>query len=172
MGRYSLPPWISSTTLLLFTILYCQPATCEIVLGRLPSYAHGVQGEVSILNDRQLRIRGFSYDGQAPSVWFMGMKNDTTGVYSADGVALPNENENCDNLRRAYRDEDIILTLPRRLRVYDMEAFSVYCYRFCHNFGHIRIPRGIRIPPAPANLPSLNQCYPNYQPCRSNGGGF
>lgn len=164
-GTSALQNFIFST-ILLGVVTLIQQSTCQIPLGRLPSFAHGVQGDVYILNDRQLQIRGFSYDGQAPSAYFMGMKNGTRGIYSADGVALPNPEGNCDGLRRPYRNDDIILTLPRRLRVYDMEAISVYCYRFCHNFGHVRIPRGIRIPPAPNNLPNLNQCYPNYSPCR------
>lgn len=164
----------------------------EVFIGRFPSLAHGLQGEVLVLNDRQFRIKGFAYDGQgkllakiqllyfqkmwdirrksllpAPAVWFMGMKNGTQGVYSAEGVALPNHKGTCLNYQRAYRNADITITLPRRLRVYDLEALSLYCFQYCHNFGHVRIPRNIRIPPAPANLPSLNQCYPKYPACRN-----
>jgi len=150
---------------LLSIILPPSQVNCEVFIGRFPSLAHGLQGEVLILNDRQFRIKNFWYDGQGPAVWFMGMKNGTTDIYSADGIALPNHKGTCLNYQRAYRGADITLTLPRRLRVYDLEALSLYCYQYCHNFGHVRIPRNVHYPKAPANLPSLNQCYPKYPPC-------
>lgn len=150
---------------LLGGLLSLEQVKCQIFIGSFPSFAHGLQGDVFILNDRQIAVRGFSYDGQAPSTWFMGMKNGTRGIYSADGVALPGPSGTCENMDRPARNIDIVLTLPYRLRVYDLEALSLYCYRFCHNFGHVRIPRNIRIPPAPNNLPGLQQCYPRYTLC-------
>ncbi|ODM99818.1 Protein Skeletor, isoforms D/E [Orchesella cincta] len=163
-----LKPILPTFLLLVFSSV---PTLSQISLGRFQGdLAHGLQGEVQILNDKQIRIRGFSYDGQGPAVWFMGMKNGTQGVYSADGIALPNHFGNCRNLQRAYRNDDITITLPRRLRVYDLEAFSVYCFQYCHNFGYVKIPRDIRIPPAPSNIPRLYACSPRYPRCSRYGG--
>ncbi|CAL8093012.1 unnamed protein product [Orchesella dallaii] len=156
--------------ILLVFVFLSPPALSEISLGHfIGDLAHGLQGEVIILNDKQIGIRNFAYDGQGPAVWFMGMKNGSTGVYSADGIALPNHYGNCRNLQRAYRNADITITLPRRLRVYDLEAFSVYCFQYCHNFGYVRIPKDIRVPPAPSNIPRLSVCSPRYPRCSRYG---
>ena len=40
-------------------------------LGSLTQHAHGISGEVFMVNEQMLRILGFEYDGEAPDAHFL-----------------------------------------------------------------------------------------------------
>lgn len=110
---------------------------------------------------------GFSYDGAGPAVWHTGMKRGTVGVYSEAAYAFRNENGNCNRLSKRYTNSDVVITVPKNINIVrDLEAIAVYCYRFCHNFGHVKVPRNLKVPPVPRNLNKNSAlCRPNYPPC-------
>lgn len=96
----------------------------------------------------------------------MGMRRGTAGVYSEGGYAFRNENGNCNRLAKRYSNTDVVITLPKNMNIVrDLESISVYCYRFCHNFGHVKVPRNLKVPGAPRNLKSSELCRPNYPTC-------
>ncbi|CAL8124117.1 unnamed protein product [Orchesella dallaii] len=141
-------------------------ATPQVSLGKFVYNGHGLGGEVILLNERQYRIKGFSYDGGGPAVWHTGMPKGTVGVYSDDAYAFRNENDNCGRLNKKYNNRDITITIPKNLKLSrDFSSIAVYCYRFCHNFGHVKVPGNLRLPAAPKNLPDNNVCKPDHPGC-------
>jgi hypothetical protein len=66
---------------------------------------------------------------------------------SPQGVRVPDENGKEVPLRR-YDRKTIVLTLPRDLTVFDIGHFGVWCEAFTVDFGHIRIPAGLNVPPS------------------------
>lgn len=68
----------------------------------------------------------------------------------------------CDRLGE-YKGEDIMITLPGDMKFTDYDYFTVYCIRFSHNFGYVRIPQEAQtyqfnstaaLPIAPASTPT------------------
>ena len=55
-------------------------------LGSLTKYAHGIAGEVFMVDEQMLRILGFEYDGEAPDAHFL---IGTEGEPGEDGTILP-----------------------------------------------------------------------------------
>lgn len=56
-------------------------------LGSLTQHAHGISGEVFMVNEQMLRILGFEYDGEAPDAHFLiGTEGSEP---SEDGTILP-----------------------------------------------------------------------------------
>jgi hypothetical protein len=60
---------------------------------------------------------------------------------------VPDENGKEVPLRR-YDRKTIVLTLPGALTVFDIGHFGVWCEAFTVDFGHIRIPQGLNVPPS------------------------
>lgn len=66
---------------------------------------------------------------------------------SPQGLRIPDENGKETPLRR-YDHKTIVLTLPGDLTVFDIGHFGVWCEAFTVDFGHIRIPEGLNVPPS------------------------
>jgi len=98
---------------------------------------------ITMMRPNQLMIRKFEYNGDGPAAWFMvGKEEDDYNQEFAnmDGTIIPDEEGSCDRLGR-YDGEDIMLTLPGDMKFTDYDYISVYCIRFSHNFGYIRLRR-------------------------------
>lgn len=66
---------------------------------------------------------------------------------SQEGVQVPDENGKLEPLRR-YDTKTLVLTLPGDLTVFDIEWLSVWCRAYGIDFGHIRIPKNLNVPPS------------------------
>ncbi|CAL8124115.1 unnamed protein product [Orchesella dallaii] len=141
----------------------------EVSLGRLPSYAHKVGGEVILLNERQYKIKGLNYDGTAPAAWHVGMKQGTSGVYGTGTYVFRDErNSDCKQIHKKNKNDDIIITIPKNLSLSkDIARIAIYCFKYCVNFGDVAVPEGLTLPPAPEDLPDYELCEPTktYKPC-------
>ncbi|XP_068084801.1 protein Skeletor, isoforms D/E-like [Anabrus simplex] len=106
---------------------------------------HKVSSDNIVVVDAQtLLIPQFSYDGEAPDAKFwVGRGNKP----SPQGVRVPDENGKEEPLRK-YDHKTIVLTLPKDMTVYDIGHFGVWCEAFTVDFGHIRIPRNLNVPPS------------------------
>ena len=119
-------------------------------VGNLNNHAnHGVSGEVYVVDEGTLLIRGFTYDGLGPDAFFTV---GTSGTPSSAGTILPFpfegqfynlEDQSAPTLRRSDY-QDIWLTLPNHLRVRDLRWLSVWCRAFTRNFGDIFFPEVAR----------------------------
>lgn len=63
------------------------------------------------------------------------------------GARIPDENGKEHPLRR-YDKKTIVLTLPGDLTIFDIDHFGVWCEAFTVDFGHVRIPAGMIVPPS------------------------
>lgn len=66
---------------------------------------------------------------------------------TSQGIRIPDENGKESPLRR-YDKKTIVLTLPGDLTVFDIGHFGVWCEAFTVDFGHVRIPDQINVPPS------------------------
>lgn len=142
-------------------------------IGSMYQCAHDFRGEVFVKNDREIIIKGMNYDGKGPAAWFHGQLKGSKGIYTTDGnfTTLPYPRSSCDRLKpgRRYTDEDVTLILPRSIK--DFETIGIFCYQYCHNFGHIVIPEDLTVPPAPLDLLLTQPCpVPQYARCSLEKG--
>lgn len=63
------------------------------------------------------------------------------------GIRIPDENGRVEPLRR-YENKTIVLTLPADLTVFEIGHFGIWCEAFAVDFGHVRIPKDINVPPS------------------------
>lgn len=64
-----------------------------------------------------------------------------------EGLRIPDENGKENPLRR-YDRKTIVLTLPEDLTIFDIGHFGVWCEAFTVDFGHVRLPEGLNVPPS------------------------
>ena len=112
-----------------------------ISLGNFTERAHNVAGEVIVLSESVLEVRGFVYDGTAPAVYFWG---DTNPVPSTGGFRLYDGSptngcgataiKNATDGTMTYRVE-----FPQNRTVMDIlgGSISVWCENFRANFGEV-----------------------------------
>ncbi|XP_053691292.1 protein Skeletor, isoforms B/C-like [Sabethes cyaneus] len=106
---------------------------------------HDVGSDNIVIVDAQtLLIPNFNYDGEAPDAKFWVGRGPKP---SPQGIRIPDENGKETPLRR-YDKKTIVLTLPGDLTVFDIGHFGVWCEAFTVDFGHVRIPDQINVPPS------------------------
>lgn len=144
-------------------------AADEVEIGSFYRCAHGLRGKVFAKNDREIVIREFHYDGKGPSAWFHAQIRGSKGIYTSDPdmyVTVPYPNATCDRLKpgRSYKNEVVTVILPQSIK--EFETFGVFCYEYCHNFGHVIIPSDLSVPTAPSDLLQVKGCpKPKYREC-------
>ncbi|KAA0195331.1 hypothetical protein HAZT_HAZT002925 [Hyalella azteca] len=65
----------------------------------------------------------------------------------SDGTVVPDENGSTNPLKR-YEGKTIVITLPDHLTVFDIDYLSVWCKAFFADFGNVRIPATLNVPPS------------------------
>ncbi|XP_062123757.1 protein Skeletor, isoforms D/E isoform X1 [Drosophila sulfurigaster albostrigata] len=106
---------------------------------------HGVSSDNIVIVDAQtLLVPNFSYDGEAPDAKFWVGRGQRP---TSDGLRIPDENGKENPLRR-YDRKTIVLTLPEDLTIFDIGHFGVWCEAFTVDFGHVRLPEGLNVPPS------------------------
>ncbi|KAH7942278.1 hypothetical protein HPB49_022611 [Dermacentor silvarum] len=87
-------------------------------------------------------LRGFSYDGRAPSARFIvGTWNKPDG----NGILVKDE-MGSDQALKAYRNKTIVLKLPAGNKIADFKWFSVYDRKAKRSFAHVDIPGNLHLP--------------------------
>jgi hypothetical protein len=121
-----------------------------VEVGSFQSYAHEVNGDVFLKDEKTLVIKGFTYDGTAPDAFFWA---GTSQAPSSVGTILPHpfegifyeyEDQNAPVLGK-YNDEEVVLTLPDNLKATDIKWLSVWCRKFEVNFGDIFFPEDLSL---------------------------
>ncbi|KJH42102.1 hypothetical protein DICVIV_11920 [Dictyocaulus viviparus] len=113
-------------------------------IGELPNLADGnIHGKVYIVNDTTLQIINFTYNGNAPDLYFwMDRKEHPT----IDGIKIPSFEYGITPLGKYEDVKRVVLTLPGRHKFTNFKSFSLFCYKYEHNFGSILIPDNLIIP--------------------------
>ncbi|OQR75416.1 protein Skeletor [Tropilaelaps mercedesae] len=111
-------------------------------IGKFTQYFHDVAGEVFVMDDKTLFIKGFSYDGQGPDAYFWaGTSQKTDG----SGFIIPDERGSLVKLGQ-YRNKDLVIRLPDNKSVRNIRWISVWCKKFSANFADLYLPRNLQIP--------------------------
>jgi len=106
---------------------------------------HDVGSDKVVVVDAQtFLIPNFTYDGQAPDAHFWVGEGNRPGP---EGTGVADENGSNEPLRR-YTQKTLVIVLPGDLTVFDIDWLSVWCIAFYVDFGHVRIPRTLNVPPS------------------------
>ncbi|XP_031617748.1 protein Skeletor, isoforms B/C isoform X2 [Contarinia nasturtii] len=106
---------------------------------------HAVSSDNIVVVDAQtILIPNFSYDGEAPDGKFWVGRGDKP---TPNGIRIPDENGRVTPLQR-YDRKTIVLTLPGDLTIFDIGHFGIWCEAFTVDFGHVKIPSNINVPPS------------------------
>jgi len=106
---------------------------------------HAVSSDNIVVVDAQtILIPNFSYDGEAPDAKFWVGRGEKP---TPNGIRIPDENGRISPLAR-YERKTIVLTLPGDLTIFDIGHFGVWCEAFTVDFGHVKIPPNINVPPS------------------------
>uniref|UniRef100_A0A5S6QQ12 DM13 domain-containing protein n=1 Tax=Trichuris muris TaxID=70415 RepID=A0A5S6QQ12_TRIMR len=105
-------------------------------LGTLPDRQEiGIFGKVYLVNSTCLQILNFTYNGQAPDLFFW---LDSVEPPSPRGVKVASF-ESGDKSLLPYYDKHVILTLPSNVAITDFSTFGLWCQSCSQDFGHVRL---------------------------------
>ena len=126
----------------------------EFSLGEITTRMHNVAGEVVLLSERVLEVRGFVYDNEAPAVYFWA---DTNSVPSSSGFRLNDGSptNGCGIMplnQEATGTEPYRVEFPDNKTIFDLlgGSISLWCESFSVNFGEVVIPTSLLASDIPA----------------------
>ncbi|XP_066138270.1 protein Skeletor, isoforms B/C [Euwallacea fornicatus] len=121
---------------------------------------------VEILDAKQIKLIGFTYDGNAKGAYFW------VGVGAqpvSKGFKVPDEYGYLDPLK-SYKNRTITLELPGDLTIFNIDWFSIFDHDTNTNLGSIIIPEALNVPPSLVkvipqkdDLPNCLQLHKNFQ---------
>jgi hypothetical protein len=129
------------TTTNVVTVTAQGSSSSEVSLGNFTETLKGVSGEVIILSAKVLEIRGFTYDGSAPTLYFWA---DTSATPSVNGFRLldnaPTNSCGTIHLEAAYGNVSYIVEFPTNVTIFDVLGGSIaaWCETAESSFGHVR----------------------------------
>lgn len=116
-------------------------------IGKFSTLHHDVVGDVYAVDNITIYVEGFSYDGEAPDAFFFA--GNKTPEPSNRGFIIPDERGRSEVLG-PYRSQNLVLRFPKTKKgqrsLNDVQWVSVWCRKFAIDFGHVKVPRGIKLP--------------------------
>ncbi|GFX81080.1 hypothetical protein TNCV_1910731 [Trichonephila clavipes] len=118
-------------------------------IGKIQTLEHGVSsGPVLVVDTQTLLVPDFTYDGQGPaSFWWVsrGSRQHPRGLQLADedGSSAP---------LPKYIGKTVVITLPPEYTIYDFDWFGVWSEEARTDFGSVRLPQDLVVPPSPRTL--------------------
>jgi len=138
------------TLLLTVTTVPLHVLTDLVFLGSLSELAHSVKGNLSAMTQSELLLTSFYYDGKAPDAFFIvgtsGNPGDESGTiipFPDNGKAYTFHDQEAPRVTEAFENEDLLLKLPPNMKVRDVSWFSMYCRKYKHNFGEVRMSKDL-----------------------------
>ena len=138
--------------IVLLTLVVCnnQLVYGEIKIGEIKGLKHDVGGTVYYVDDRTLKIKGFTYDGLGPDAFFLvgtegspsdcipdGCPTATILPYPFNGTFYDYDDPTIPIIKDAFTgDKDITLETPTSLKTTDIKWFSVWSRESAVDFGH------------------------------------
>ena len=125
------------------------PSTTPQKIGELSNKMHNIGGTVYVLNNNQIFIKGFTYDGTGPDAFFFVGESGTPNrlgtivSYPDNGKCYEYNDPSVPLLTQAYYGNDITLTLPCALDVTKVKWLSVWCRAFSMDFGSLIFPNNL-----------------------------
>ena len=112
--------------------------------GDFTNHYHGIGGTVYTKGKNMLIIKGFTYDGTGPDVFFLvgtqGSPSDSGTIltYPYKGKHYEYNDENAPTLKEKFSGNmEVKLVLPPALTVMNIKWISVWCREFSVNFGDV-----------------------------------
>ena len=112
--------------------------------GVFTNHYHGIGGTVYTKGKNMLIIKGFTYDGTGPDVFFLvgtqGSPSDSGTIlsYPYKGKHYEYNDENAPTLTEKFSGKmEVKLVLPPALTVMNIKWISVWCREFSVNFGDV-----------------------------------
>jgi len=108
-------------------------------VGSLRTYWHKTAGDVSIVSPSQIKISGFTYDGQGAGgnpVYFTAAKQRPYKGPQGEANRIPLTSTGPLN-GRPHNNEEIIINLPANLNANDIKWLSLWCNIFKIDFGSV-----------------------------------
>ncbi|XP_063869693.1 protein Skeletor, isoforms B/C-like isoform X2 [Scylla paramamosain] len=125
-------------------------------IGQLQTLQHEVSGKVWAVDEDKLFIENFTFDGRSPDTFFwIGNGSQPNPKGHLVRYPLDSPDEKPVQLSE-MKGQDILLHLPPRLKITDMDWFSVWFRRFTINYGHVHIPSDLE-PPRKRVLPEFQR---------------
>ena len=164
--RYSLWSIVSCITAMYLCIAAhtVNAQSAEVPLGSFVTLMHNVAGDVVLLNERVLEVRGFVYDGEAPAVYFWA---DTNAVPSNAGYRLNDgaPNNGCGIAPLPVEADGSVtyrVEFPDGKTINDLlgGSISLWCEQFSVSFGEVIIPTTLSNVPLTSSGPDL-ECSAN-----------
>lgn len=134
----------------LYFFLLCMAKAQEASLGTFQNTQHRVDGEVVVISESVIEIRGFTYDGTAPAVYFWGdtspnasrggyILNDAAPLNSCGSAPLPRQNVDGSTT--------YVIEFPEGMTIRDIAggSISVWCEAFAANFGQVQVPETLNV---------------------------
>lgn len=136
-----------------------QPPQPQWLVG-LSRNGHGVKsGRIRIIDAKTIEVTEFSYDGEGGQVFFwVGLGPQPSGK----GTKVPDEYGYVNPLRR-YDNENVRVTLPGRLNVFQIKWLSVWNVEEKISYGWTIMREGLNIPPSLVQVIPIGEklVYPN-----------
>ena len=158
-NSWNVASWIAATYICIFeTTIVVVAQNTEVSLGNFTTRMHNVTGEVFLLSERVMEVRGFVYDGQAPAVYFWA---DTFAVPSAAGFRLndgsPTKSCGVTPLGQADGTVTYRVEFPNDTFIYKIfgGSISLWCEGARVSFGEVIVPNALSNTPDTANGPEL-----------------
>ncbi|EJW87937.1 hypothetical protein WUBG_01153 [Wuchereria bancrofti] len=115
-----------------------------VYIGELPDPSDAdIKGRVYIVNETTLQIINFTYNGKAPDLYFWLDRNNAPSI---EGLKIPSFEFGIAPIGPYKNAERVVLVLPGLHKISSFKSFSLFCFKFEHNFGTIPIPDTVIIP--------------------------
>ncbi|KAL5467444.1 hypothetical protein EMCRGX_G031668 [Ephydatia muelleri] len=109
-------------------------ASAGVLIGTLPTEAHGVSGVLYVHDDVTLSIEQFYYDGYAPAAYPYFYSKGNVPNNAGGGIKIS------DLLTMRYTGQTLTLTMPSPYTVYNIGWFTIWCEAARQLFTRIQFP--------------------------------
>jgi len=100
-------------------------------------------GPIVVVDAQTILVSDFTYDGQAPDLRFWVGK----GNPGPQGSAVSDETGRDVPVQKTDK-KTMVLNLPGDLTIFDIDYFSVYSQAYNADYGHVRVPKNLNVPPS------------------------
>ncbi|XP_064398542.1 protein Skeletor, isoforms B/C-like isoform X1 [Halichondria panicea] len=134
------------TVLLAFSFKATNGQVKDILIGTLPNFQHGIEGQLYLRDTKTLVIENFSYDGLGVDTFLYYFKPGQQAVHG-QGIVIPvpggNPADGSFVRGRRYSREQLVIDLPEGTDACDIGELTIWCRPFGTYFSSITLNHDI-----------------------------